>query len=301
MAQRVLVIDDDRLVRETYQDVLEEEGFEVTLAATAEEGLRLARQGLPPHVVLLDQRLEGPGGGDVGLDLITPLVEATPSSRVLVVTGFANEHAIAHAFGRGAWDYLVKDRVVLPLLRHKVRQAADAAEAAMAARPLSEIEAELAQTWASARTETDSHLKGRQLERTLQLLFQTLPGLAEARRDLRPVGEQLDVVVRNESDDPFLHRQGDLFLVECKNWSASAGVPDVRSLIGKMQSKHRRCRLGLFISLNGFAGTVRGDLLQHRQNEWLMVLIDGVQLNAWIHADDRLAWLKTAVQGAALR
>src|ERR687898_1849006 len=59
----VLVAEDDASVRMTIEFVLQDEGFEVVLAADGEQALRLAKKMLP-HVILLDQmmpKLDGHG------------------------------------------------------------------------------------------------------------------------------------------------------------------------------------------------------------------------------------------------
>jgi DNA-binding response OmpR family regulator len=61
---RVLVIEDDPGVRGLLQTILEDEGFEIALAADGEEGLRAARE-VDPAVVLIDVMMPGLGGPEV--------------------------------------------------------------------------------------------------------------------------------------------------------------------------------------------------------------------------------------------
>ena len=51
---RVLVVDDDYAVLDAIKDVLEDEGYEVTLAANGLEALKELRRGSPPCLILLD-------------------------------------------------------------------------------------------------------------------------------------------------------------------------------------------------------------------------------------------------------
>lgn len=51
---RVLVVDDDREIRETVREVLEDEGFDVVGARHGEEALEILRSSAPPAFVLLD-------------------------------------------------------------------------------------------------------------------------------------------------------------------------------------------------------------------------------------------------------
>jgi CheY-like chemotaxis protein len=51
---KVLVVDDDYAVLDAIKDVLEDEGYEVTLAANGLEALKELRRGAPPCLILLD-------------------------------------------------------------------------------------------------------------------------------------------------------------------------------------------------------------------------------------------------------
>lgn len=54
MAATILIVDDDREVRETLRDVLLDEGFEVHVAADGEHAFRMIDGGLRPNLILLD-------------------------------------------------------------------------------------------------------------------------------------------------------------------------------------------------------------------------------------------------------
>jgi DNA-binding response OmpR family regulator len=81
---RVLVVEDDAGVRGLLQTILEDEGFEIVLAADGEEGLQLART-VDPAVVLIDVMMPGLGGPEVIRRLRRP--DGTLPFAVLVLTG----------------------------------------------------------------------------------------------------------------------------------------------------------------------------------------------------------------------
>ncbi len=99
----VLVVDDDRSIRESLELYLEEEGFLVGLAKDTVEALHRVDQ-LHPDVVVLDIRL----GDASGLDLLTVLQERQPGLAVIMVTAFSDMQTTVQAMKWGAVDYIHK-------------------------------------------------------------------------------------------------------------------------------------------------------------------------------------------------
>ena len=81
--QRVLVVDDDRLVADTLALIFEKSGFAAKTAYSAEQGLEYARQ-FSPHLLLCDVTMPGRDG----LSLVSDIARELPGCRILVLTGF---------------------------------------------------------------------------------------------------------------------------------------------------------------------------------------------------------------------
>ncbi len=103
----VLIIDDHQVVRQGLRDFLElNEQIEVIgEASSGEAGIQLAGD-LLPDVVLMD--LVMPGGID-GVEATRRLKSISPSSRIIVLTSFADDDKIFPAIKAGAISYLLKD------------------------------------------------------------------------------------------------------------------------------------------------------------------------------------------------
>lgn len=302
MNPRVLLIDGDEDILDSYEDLLRAGGYAFGRARSGAEALeRLDAEG-PWDVALVDERLSGPGGAASATSLIAEISARAPSAHVIVVTGFARKELVATALAAGAWDYLQKDDFLTLLLPVKVRQAVTMAVARRIARaPRHEVERSLRAVWAECQVATDRQRKGGLLEQTLKLLFHTMPGLEHVNTNWRSEVEELDLVVRNESPDPVLSKEGSIWLVECKNWSSRVGPNEIRVLRDKLRSRHGRAPFGIFVAAGGFTSNVTTVLQQQSNEPELIVAIDGVQLDAWIQSTDRVAWLKERLQGAILR
>lgn len=103
MSERILVVDDDELVRTGLAANLERAGFQVSMAASGEEGVRLA---IEQHMdlVLCDLVL-----GDVdGIDVLRRIKAQSPNTSVVMITGHGTIKNALDALRSGASDYIQK-------------------------------------------------------------------------------------------------------------------------------------------------------------------------------------------------
>ncbi len=100
---RVLIVDDEPVVREVLRTVLSRAGYEVSEAATAAEGLALFAD---PEVdlVLLDLMLPD----RPGLSLLPEMRERRPDVPVVVVTAYSSVESAIAAMKEGAFHYVPK-------------------------------------------------------------------------------------------------------------------------------------------------------------------------------------------------
>jgi DNA-binding NarL/FixJ family response regulator len=101
----VLLADDHRLLRESLQRALVEEGFDVVgQAANGAEAVELAAA-LAPDVVLLDVTMPVMGGVDAAAAIHASRFE----TRIVMLTMHADASVVADALRAGACGYLTKD------------------------------------------------------------------------------------------------------------------------------------------------------------------------------------------------
>ena len=81
--QRILVVDDNRLVADTLGLIFQKNGFDVRTAYSACDALNSARE-FKPQLMLCD--IDMPGRD--GVELMGDMGEALPACRILVLTGF---------------------------------------------------------------------------------------------------------------------------------------------------------------------------------------------------------------------
>jgi DNA-binding NtrC family response regulator len=101
MSRRVLVIEDEEKLRRVVQLQLQASGYDVELAATAEEGVAAAERA---DLVLTDLRLPGMSG----LDFLERMHAVRPGLPVVMMTAFGSVETAVEAMKKGAADFLLK-------------------------------------------------------------------------------------------------------------------------------------------------------------------------------------------------
>jgi len=99
----LLLVDDDRVMRERLARALERKGFMVHATDSMREGMALV-QNNPPAFAVIELRL---GDGN-GLEIVTELRRRRPDSRIVMLTAYANIATAVAAIKAGAVDYLPK-------------------------------------------------------------------------------------------------------------------------------------------------------------------------------------------------
>jgi len=100
---RILIVDDEDVVRLSYAMILARENCQAQTAWDGEEALRAMGSG-PFDVVLLDLRMPGAGG----MSVLKAIKQKWPESEVVIITGYPTVESAKEAIRLGAHDYLSK-------------------------------------------------------------------------------------------------------------------------------------------------------------------------------------------------
>lgn len=100
---RILVVDDDRTLREGCASVLELDGYNVTFCGRGDEALEIVRR-RKFDIVLVDLYLQPISG----IDILKATLETHKETIVVVMTGNPSVSSSIEALRAGAWDYLPK-------------------------------------------------------------------------------------------------------------------------------------------------------------------------------------------------
>ena len=113
---KILVVEDDEVLRQLLIDVLSDLGHEIESAETGEDGLRAMEQDVF-DVILLDINLPGMDG----MDVLRLAPARQPDTQVVMMTAFGTVDTAVEAMKQGAFDYINKpfstDELVLTIQR----------------------------------------------------------------------------------------------------------------------------------------------------------------------------------------
>ena len=99
----LMIVDDERAIREVCRDVAQTLGFHTSIADSAEHAYRVLESNAI-DVVLLDLKLPGAGG----LEALHQIRERRPDVVIIVVTGYGTVQSAVQAMKNGAYDYVTK-------------------------------------------------------------------------------------------------------------------------------------------------------------------------------------------------
>jgi DNA-binding NtrC family response regulator len=103
MQFKILVIDDEPILRDSLEVALKTSGYDVLTARTGEEGLDLF-QGETPDLVLLDHWLPGINGDEV----LRRIKEDDPEIPIIIMTAQGSIEMAVSSMKMGAFDFLIK-------------------------------------------------------------------------------------------------------------------------------------------------------------------------------------------------
>ena len=114
---RVLIAEDEAIIRMDLREILEEEGYEVVEASDGEEAVRLARE-VRPELAILDIKMPRKDGLEAAQEISEERL-----APVLILTAYSQRDLVEQAAEAGAMGYLVK-----PFQKHDLLPAIEIAK-----------------------------------------------------------------------------------------------------------------------------------------------------------------------------
>ena len=123
----ILILDDELIVGQRLKSALEKEGYNVeNYVRSSEAATRLLEKNF--DIVVTDIRMEGMDG----MQVLERVKEKSPSTKVIIITGYASMDLAREAAGKGAFDFVAKP-FRIGTIRDKIMKAAKELEKERAA------------------------------------------------------------------------------------------------------------------------------------------------------------------------
>ncbi|MDD4225316.1 MAG: sigma-54 dependent transcriptional regulator [Mariniphaga sp.] len=100
---KILVIDDERSIRNTLKDILEYEKYEVDLAEDGKKGLEMVKN-TDYDIILCDIKMPGMDG----IEVLEHMNEQAPDSQLIMISGHGNIDTAVESIKKGAYDFIEK-------------------------------------------------------------------------------------------------------------------------------------------------------------------------------------------------
>jgi hypothetical protein len=139
--------------------------------------------------------------------------------------------------------------------------------------------------WKRVTGEINNIKKGKLLEDFSKFLFSFDEGLKVESVNFRTKDEEIDILLKNKLEDSFWNQLNSPFIfAECKNWSSKVGSNEIKTFKGKLQDHGNLCRVGIFITVNGFTSSKDIEQIRVGAQNKILCLIDGVDIQKFLNS-----------------
>jgi len=100
---KILVIDDERSIRNTLKDILGFEGYAIDVAEQGSLGIEMVKN-TDYDIILCDIKMPEMDG----IEVLEKILELKPETTVVMISGHGNIDTAVEAIKKGAFDFIVK-------------------------------------------------------------------------------------------------------------------------------------------------------------------------------------------------
>lgn len=295
VTRRILVIDDDRTqavaLGATLEKVIPQSK---ALVAYDEPTISEYVENKFYNLAILDIRMDNMGVD--GISLAQRILEINPFAKILFVSRFIPEYmeqlspllqnGNVLGFSDKNSDYDVWGKhlqsIILPYY-----EALDANPQA--------VNTALVNMYSELKDEEDIYAKGTRFEDFTSMLFQSVGYTEIIKRTRDRSDNEVDLIVRNDIDDPFLSKFGKYILIECKNHLDKIDKNDFIVFKSKLDHTNGLAEIGFLITTSAFKRTVYLEALRSSEGTHKVIFIDNTEMMRLLQSEDIREELKRLI------
>ncbi len=118
--KKILIVEDDKFLRDLLVGKLRDEGFEITWAVDGEEGIKKIKEE-KPELILLDLILPGLNGFEVLKQIKSDTADEIRKLPVIILRNLGQQDDIKKGMSLGAADFLIKAHFTLSEIVEKIK------------------------------------------------------------------------------------------------------------------------------------------------------------------------------------
>jgi CheY-like chemotaxis protein len=223
-----------------------------------------------------------------GIDIVKRIFQVNPFAKVIIVSAFKDEYFLQLK------DIILTGKVLdimdkaplttwIPELAQKITEYYTQIDT-----DPSEINKALMQYYADAKNEKDVYQKGIRFEHFVSLLFRSF-GYKEINKRIKDQSlNEVDLIVRNETNDSFLNKFGKYILIECKNKPEDkVNKNDFINFDAKLKNTNGLSDLGILATTGSITWNTYYEALRTSSEARKIIFLSNVEFEKLIKASDK--------------
>lgn len=292
--KQILVIDDEKIQAEALSSKLQQHYQDANImTAYGEDDIEDAISNRFFNLAILDIRMDDYSKN--GIDYAKDIIDKNPFAKIIFVSKFLSEYIdlINPLMGTGRIICFSDKKEYDEWMKELVPYIDDYYQSYGKE---DEVNTALIDSYARAKNEIDTYRKGVMFENFVSLLFGSL-GFSKINKRVHDRSKnEVDLLIRNDSNDKFLSGFGQYFLAECKNHpNTNIGKNDFILFKSKLDNTNGLSHIGFIFSTSAMAKTTYIEAVRGSQKESKIIFIDNVKMERLLRSKDMLEEFKSII------
>lgn len=293
MNNTILIIDDEQLQAQQLANALRRELPSCNIvSAFEEEDIKNKIESVFFSVAIVDLRMDRYATD--GFDIIDKIMVINPYAKVIAVSAYTGEYITKLN------EYIAQNKILaisdkedfatwIPKLKDIVLRFFNQTGNPITVQVMEDM-------FANAKNESDTYLKGKKFENFVVVLFRQMGFKYIETRVRDAASNEMDLIVRNDIEDPFFAKFGRYIFVECKNKpEAGFSKNDFIVFNNKVASSAGDSDLGVVFSTGSIKRTVYQEALKESKGNVKILYMSSPEIIRLIHASDMLEEFKLII------
>lgn len=296
MKRSVLIIDDEKDQAEGLCKALSRELQNTFFSyASTESDIISKIENSYFSIAIVDLRMDSFQSID-GIGIIKKIIEINPFARIVIISAFTGEYIkqIKDLLKTGkVIDFIEKKE--FSIFSSELKEVIEKYHVELLDNP-SEVNNALLEFYSQAKNETDAFKKGERFEHFVSLLFQSIGFSNISKRVKDKSLNEVDIIIRNEIEDPFLNKFGKYILVECKN-KPKENIDKNTFIIfnSKVQHTNGLSDLGILATTGYIARTTYLEALRTSHDMKKIIFLSNAEFESLILSKNKLETFKDII------